>query len=59
MSIFYFLLIGGLIFILEAIFLISGEWVKWYLIGMGQIMVAVGFIGVVVNRKSNKENKVK
>ena len=41
----------GLVFILEAIFLIHSTWVKWYLIGMGQIMVGVGLIGLVPTRK--------
>lgn len=50
-NIFHTSLVGGLIFILVAIFLIHNEGSKWYLIGMGQIMIAVGLVGVVVNRK--------
>jgi len=62
-SLFYILLVGGLIFTFEALFLMYTEFlpprpdVQWYLLGMGQTMMGVGLVGVVLNRKQKKEVK--
>jgi len=48
-------LFGGLLFILTALFLIhDAPGVKWYLIGMGQIMIVVGVMGCFILRKKKE-----
>jgi len=51
-NIFHISFVGGLLFVLVACFLIHNNLeVKWYLIGMGQIMLAAGLVGMVINWK--------
>ena len=55
-SIFHFSLIAGLSFVIVGIFFAYNDpGARWYLIGQGQIMLAVGFIGLFVTRKKKGE----
>ena len=52
---FWVVLFGGLLFLLEALVVIQTPEIKWYLIGMGQIMLDVGAVGSALEYKKKKE----
>ena len=53
---FLFLFGWGYIFIFLAIALIESPETKWYLIGMGQMMMMVGLVGAVLIKKVRTQN---
>jgi len=51
-SIFHITLFGGLIFLLLALVVIDDDpAMRWYLIGMAQMMLGVGLVGTIIGLK--------